>query len=163
MFGCKTNTDIHFPVNFKFVAVLRYSNKHVLNRFNCQIIRIHFVRNNFSFIWGPHARLTCQTSGLLKKVFIIITIIITYTIINLAHVDVLHWSGWGAWSVCTVSCDTGQERRTRKCLYKGQLNDRSCDGSSQAIRTCNREPCAGKHIDYVIFKCQVLISNTTCI
>ena len=40
LYNTLNNKDT-FSVNLKFVAVLRYSNRHVLNTFYCQIICIH--------------------------------------------------------------------------------------------------------------------------
>ena len=125
--------------------------------FFIQMLRLELAKLMQSILVDIYHTVINERDVLHRWITYCVYTIFTFNFINLAHADVLHWSGWRPWSVCTVSCGTGQELRTRKCLYKGQLNDRSCDGPDQAIRKCNREPCAGKHIDWVIFKYQVLI------
>ena len=42
---------------------------------------------------------------------------------------------WSPWSECSVTCGTGSESRSRKCLGP------EC-GEGQG-RSCNKDPCAG--------------------
>jgi len=50
------------------------------------------------------------------------------------------WLGWGAWSSCSRTCDSGTQRRMREC------GGTSCSGQSEETRSCNSPPCSGKPI-----------------
>ena len=54
-------------------------------------------------------------------------------------------SDWSEWGLCTQTCGTGEEQRTRTCtnptpLYGG--ND--CVGSLTDVQPCNTQQCPSK-------------------
>lgn len=59
---------------------------------------------------------------------------------------------WSGFSQCSVTCDGGRTRRTRKCdnprpSYGGK--DCSMLGPNEEIKTCNIDDCPGKRIEHV--------------
>lgn len=51
------------------------------------------------------------------------------------------WELWGEWSLCSVTCGTGQQERHRECEGEKRI---VCLGSSNETRTCDRDPCQVK-------------------
>ncbi|XP_032222941.1 uncharacterized protein LOC5521805 isoform X2 [Nematostella vectensis] len=49
----------------------------------------------------------------------------------------LGWREWSPWSMCTRSCSSGTQWRTRQCVHN------SCDGRSRDGRKCNFFSCYG--------------------
>ena len=64
------------------------------------------------------------------------------------------WSGWNAWSPCSVTCGNGRQERTRKCNdpvpeYGGKF----CEGPAREFHNCEEDDCPGtlgvsKHLYY---------------
>ncbi|XP_006824541.1 uncharacterized protein LOC102806347 [Saccoglossus kowalevskii] len=53
-----------------------------------------------------------------------------------------HWGAWDSWSVCTVSCGTGYQYRTRSCGKSTAVPDNMvCEGYSVDYRRCNQMAC----------------------
>ena len=50
------------------------------------------------------------------------------------------YSGWGAWSACSVTCGIGVKRRDRSCS-KATNGDQGCDGVSSEPAICNDASC----------------------
>ena len=48
------------------------------------------------------------------------------------------WGSWSAWSSCSVSCGTGERRRSRQC-EEGQ----NCPGPDIEFMGCSEIPCKG--------------------
>ena len=48
------------------------------------------------------------------------------------------WGSWSAWSSCSVSCGTGERRRSRQC-EEGQ----NCPGLGIQLMACSEIPCKG--------------------
>ena len=48
----------------------------------------------------------------------------------------LGWGDWSEWSPCSVTCDIGQESRTRS-----PLGERRCEGPGFETRSCSGPPC----------------------
>ena len=48
----------------------------------------------------------------------------------------LGWDDWTEWSTCSVTCDIGEETRTRR-----PLGDRRCEGPGNQSRSCSGPPC----------------------
>ena len=65
---------------------------------------------------------------------------------SIFHVQVNgKWGRWSDWSQCSVTCDRGEEKRSRECdspLPMG--NGSNCSGKSNETRECNRAPCTRK-------------------
>ena len=56
------------------------------------------------------------------------------------------WATWSAWTICDVSCGTGQQSRHRDCV---SMNDteviaEDCIGDVDQQRECNTFECPGK-------------------
>jgi len=45
------------------------------------------------------------------------------------------WSGYGAWSACSVSCGIGVQTRTRTCI-RGDACGLTCSGNTHETRSC---------------------------
>ncbi|KAH3869415.1 hypothetical protein DPMN_032580 [Dreissena polymorpha] len=61
------------------------------------------------------------------------------------------WSLWQNWSTCTATCGGGLRTRERMCNNPvPSLLGRYCDGSSQMIDLCNKAPCTGSDIQFVV-------------
>ncbi|KAM7441914.1 hypothetical protein ABFA07_009132 [Porites harrisoni] len=53
-----------------------------------------------------------------------------------------HWGRWSAWSSCSVTCDTGTYKRTRKCDDpEPKNNGKDCEGQSQQVGQCVMQRC----------------------
>ena len=54
------------------------------------------------------------------------------------------WSGWGAFSGCSVTCGDGSKTRTRSCDNPTPAHGGSgCHGSSSETQACNDAACPG--------------------
>ncbi|KAJ3609509.1 hypothetical protein NHX12_024030 [Muraenolepis orangiensis] len=51
-----------------------------------------------------------------------------------------NWGSWNHWSLCSKSCDSGWQRRSRMCDGPG-LQGPPCQGSGEEDRTCNHKKC----------------------
>ena len=52
------------------------------------------------------------------------------------------WSEFGAWSVCSVECGGGIQRRTRNCSNpEPAFGGAECDGVSDQVESCNLQDC----------------------
>ena len=51
------------------------------------------------------------------------------------------WTGYGDWSPCTASCNTGTQTRSRKVAQIARNGGRRCSGSPFDTRSCNRQRC----------------------
>ena len=64
------------------------------------------------------------------------------------------------YSVCTKTCGTGVQTRTRSCSNPLPLfGGRNCSGTYVESRKCNTQPCPSKHLtvlEWVLFWCLVL-------
>ncbi|XP_074627228.1 uncharacterized protein LOC141885237 isoform X4 [Acropora palmata] len=59
------------------------------------------------------------------------------------------WSGWNAWSPCSVTCGNGRQERTRKCNdpvpeYGGKF----CEGPAREFHNCEEDDCPGFWSDW---------------
>ncbi|KHJ87280.1 thrombospondin type 1 domain protein, partial [Oesophagostomum dentatum] len=52
-----------------------------------------------------------------------------------------HWSEWGAYGQCTVSCGGGQQMRQRMCDTGNSCSNCYCVGSATEIQACNTAAC----------------------
>ena len=60
-------------------------------------------------------------------------------------IDDGNWTIWSQWTVCSTTCDTGSQNRSRNCTnpvpWNGGYN---CTGNATHIRKCFLKPCEGK-------------------
>ena len=56
------------------------------------------------------------------------------------------WGGWSVWSVCTRTCDTGTQVRTRTCPTAGRCQGSPSDSRSCFIQSCPSGPGGGRSI-----------------
>ena len=63
-----------------------------------------------------------------------------------------HWGRWSEWSSCSVTCDTGTYKRTRKCDDpEPKNNGKDCEGQSQEVGQCVMQRCGlGKTVGFVV-------------
>ncbi|VDI03482.1 Hypothetical predicted protein [Mytilus galloprovincialis] len=57
------------------------------------------------------------------------------------------WGGWREWSICSASCGSGHQQRTRSCDNPSPANNGpDCRGPASQGRQCGKKPCpiAGK-------------------
>ncbi|KAJ8300966.1 hypothetical protein KUTeg_022485 [Tegillarca granosa] len=55
-----------------------------------------------------------------------------------------NWSPWGHWGDCSVSCNSGLQKRFRTCTNPApSQNGRYCVGPSEDTTSCNTEACPG--------------------
>jgi len=54
------------------------------------------------------------------------------------------WNNWGEWSLCSRSCNSGLQNRTRVCISR-LLRGLNCFGDSVESRVCSTELCPCKH------------------
>ena len=69
-----------------------------------------------------------------------------YTYIKILAIKSVNggWSGFGAWSSCTVTCGGGTKSRSRSCTNpKASNGGNPCPGSSIDKPTCNTNGCPG--------------------
>ncbi|XP_060702493.1 cartilage intermediate layer protein 1 isoform X4 [Hemiscyllium ocellatum] len=53
-----------------------------------------------------------------------------------------HWTAWGPWSACSVSCGTGHILRRRSCVQTPERT--TCIGRPVEVQKCSHTPCAEK-------------------
>ncbi|XP_060702491.1 cartilage intermediate layer protein 1 isoform X2 [Hemiscyllium ocellatum] len=51
-----------------------------------------------------------------------------------------HWTAWGPWSACSVSCGTGHILRRRSCVQTPERT--TCIGRPVEVQKCSHTPCA---------------------
>ncbi|KAL5248468.1 hypothetical protein ACHWQZ_G017606 [Mnemiopsis leidyi] len=52
------------------------------------------------------------------------------------------WSGYGGWSLCTETCGTGRQTRTRTCTNPApQYGGADCTGTAEETQNCNTHTC----------------------
>ena len=54
------------------------------------------------------------------------------------------WGKWGDWSTCSLTCDGGEQTRSRIILRINDFGGAPCIGHSTETRACNEEDCSGK-------------------
>ena len=63
--------------------------------------------------------------------------------LNLFLVDG-RWSGWSAWSPCSVTCGNGRQERTRRCdTPVPEYGGKFCDGPAKEYHNCEEDDCPG--------------------
>ncbi|XP_057683314.1 adhesion G protein-coupled receptor B2 isoform X6 [Corythoichthys intestinalis] len=55
-----------------------------------------------------------------------------------------NWGNWNHWSLCSKTCDSGWQRRSRICEGNGEQGY-PCDGSAEEVRSCNEKKCPAPH------------------
>lgn len=54
------------------------------------------------------------------------------------------FSEWRAWDVCSVTCGTGTQTRTRDCTNPTPANGGAdCTGDTTEVTSCEEGPCPG--------------------
>ena len=66
------------------------------------------------------------------------------------------WNTWGQWSKCSVTCGTGNQRRTRTKAQQATNGGNQCTGLPTVTRNCNTQSCPGEtqfltHNIYIYF------------
>lgn len=63
--------------------------------------------------------------------------------LNLFLVDG-RWSGWSAWSPCSVTCGNGRQERTRRCdTPVPEYGGKFCEGPAKEYHNCEEDDCPG--------------------
>ena len=53
-----------------------------------------------------------------------------------------HWSTWGEWERCSVTCGGGSKYRNRTCTDPApEFGGTNCTGNETSWITCNSMPC----------------------
>ncbi|KAI4882528.1 hypothetical protein NFI96_012600, partial [Prochilodus magdalenae] len=55
-----------------------------------------------------------------------------------------NWGAWSQWSLCSKTCDSGWQHRSRMCESTG-AQDYPCNGDGEEVRTCNDKKCPAPH------------------
>ncbi|XP_061616554.1 adhesion G protein-coupled receptor B2 isoform X13 [Phyllopteryx taeniolatus] len=55
-----------------------------------------------------------------------------------------NWGSWNPWSLCSKTCDSGWQRRSRTCEGNGEQGY-PCEGSAEEVRSCNEKKCPAPH------------------
>ncbi|XP_061738461.1 adhesion G protein-coupled receptor B2 isoform X4 [Nerophis ophidion] len=55
-----------------------------------------------------------------------------------------NWGSWSHWSLCSKTCDSGWQRRSRVCEGQG-AQGYPCEGSAEEVRSCNEKKCPAPH------------------
>ena len=91
-----------------------------------------------SFILSNGLLFSCFVS--VAYLFNSVNVLLFVQIRNCSDGSCISWSQWGAYSLCSVTCGSGEETRTRMCLPEGTpLTE--CDGDPTESRTCTLEEC----------------------
>ena len=62
------------------------------------------------------------------------------------------WSGWSAWSPCSVTCGNGRQERTRRCdTPVPEYGGKFCDGPAKEYHNCEEDDCPGNFTVTVLF------------
>ena len=60
-----------------------------------------------------------------------------------------HWSSWGSWSGCSVSCGNGTRTRSHHCVFaKKKPHGKNCTGPVDNTEACFDALCPGKKFLY---------------
>ena len=71
--------------------------------------------------------------------------------LNLFLVDG-RWSGWSAWSPCSVTCGNGRQERTRRCdTPVPEYGGKFCEGPAKEYHNCEEDDCPGNFTVTVLF------------
>ena len=54
------------------------------------------------------------------------------------------WGKWGDWSTCSLTCDGGEQTRSRIILRIDAFGGEPCIEDPTETRSCNEEDCSGK-------------------
>ncbi|XP_060082583.1 thrombospondin-1-like isoform X3 [Ylistrum balloti] len=78
------------------------------------------------------------------------------------------WSGWTAWSPCTVMCGNGTRTRTRLCNSPEPMNfGKPCDGEPLEVLGCNEQECPDLPLNFNMDVCNdttfVCLNNLQCV
>ncbi|KAL3876085.1 hypothetical protein ACJMK2_033966 [Sinanodonta woodiana] len=66
------------------------------------------------------------------------------------------WGAWSGWGNCSLECDVGFKRRTRKCDNpRPQYGGKSCSGDGEELDTCKSEDCS-EYSDSRAMQCSVM-------
>jgi hypothetical protein len=68
---------------------------------------------------------------------------VRFSLDNLGPINCL-WSGFGAWSRCSVSCGSGTEQRKRMVLQPARNGGQECIGDTVETRSCSQPSCPSK-------------------
>ena len=90
--------------------------------------------------WRSAPELMLATRNLFRYNELIKQTLIRVFFLILRSGDGNQWSQWTEWSVCSKSCDQGEQFRNRTCLSEIQ-----CEGSSEERQNCNSQECPGKY------------------
>ncbi|XP_034092626.1 adhesion G protein-coupled receptor B2 isoform X18 [Gymnodraco acuticeps] len=55
-----------------------------------------------------------------------------------------NWGTWNHWSLCSKTCDSGLQHRSRLCEGTGDQGY-PCEGSGEEVRACNEKKCPAPH------------------
>ncbi|XP_077405763.1 brain-specific angiogenesis inhibitor 2 isoform X4 [Vanacampus margaritifer] len=55
-----------------------------------------------------------------------------------------NWGSWNPWNLCSKTCDSGWQRRSRVCEGNGEQGY-PCEGSAEEVRSCNEKKCPAPH------------------
>ncbi|XP_077364123.1 brain-specific angiogenesis inhibitor 2 isoform X5 [Festucalex cinctus] len=55
-----------------------------------------------------------------------------------------NWGSWNPWNLCSKTCDSGWQRRSRVCEGNGE-QVYPCEGSAEEVRSCNEKKCPAPH------------------
>ena len=58
------------------------------------------------------------------------------------------WGSWTRWTDCTVTCNTGMQRRRRNCTDFDINDNITCVGQGAEEQTCNNFPCPGTSLKF---------------
>ncbi|WAR31220.1 HMCN1-like protein, partial [Mya arenaria] len=86
--------------------------------------------------------MSCTGGRSISKHHVLLRQIVFY--FNMDHLPLLdgHWSNWGTWSSCPVTCGGGILHRERLCNHPApSLFGRFCDGDNEQTKVCNINPC----------------------
>ena len=71
------------------------------------------------------------------------------------------WTDWSVWSECSVTCGTGRESQTRRCVTSAQNTSVGCEGKRERFRHCVRHACQIGEISLFNNEQQVHSSDVT--
>ena len=63
---------------------------------------------------------------------------------------VLEFGPWSGWRSCSVTCGSGERRRTRQCIRPG-----TCSGSNSETESCYEGQCPGVTMVYYFIFCHI--------
>uniref|UniRef100_A0A3Q1H7N3 Adhesion G protein-coupled receptor B2 n=1 Tax=Anabas testudineus TaxID=64144 RepID=A0A3Q1H7N3_ANATE len=55
-----------------------------------------------------------------------------------------NWGSWNHWNLCSKTCDSGWQHRSRMCEGTG-VQGYPCDGLGEEVRSCNEKKCPAPH------------------